>query len=134
MHKLEKPGVLVRSIVALLGYSCCVPLAWSHGADDRHQNRLEQTILPDDSYELCLVLAQDQQLRYKFNAPRKLDFNIHYHAGHEVFYPVSEDHITDATAMYTAQSEQEYCLMWINQGDTDVQLSLGYEKTQGASH
>ena len=131
MHKLEKPGVLVRSIVALLGYSCCVPLAWSHGADDSHQNRLEQTILPDDSYELCLVLAQDQQLRYKFNAPRKLDFNIHYHAGHEVFYPVSEEQIMEASATFSAQSGQEYCLMWTNQGDTDVLLSLEYDKNKG---
>ena len=84
--------------------------------------------MPDDSYELCLVMAQDQQLRYAFSAPRKLDFNIHYHADHEVFYPVSEDQIMDATATFSAQSEQEYCLMWTNQGDADVQLSLEYEK------
>jgi hypothetical protein len=124
----EKTCVLVRSIAALLGYSCCVSLAWSHGAEESHQNRLERTIVPDDSYELCLVMAQDQQLRYAFSAPQKLDFNIHYHADHDVLYPVSEDQIMDATATYTAQSEQEYCLMWTNQGDTDVPLSLEYEK------
>ena len=130
----EKAGVLTRVIAGLPGAICCVSLAWSHGVEESQRDRLEQLIAPDDSHELCLVLAQEQQLRYTFSAPRKLDFNIHYHADDEVFYPVSEDHITDATAMYTAQSEQEYCLMWINQGDTDVQLSLGYEKTQGASH
>jgi hypothetical protein len=84
--------------------------------------------VPDDSYELCLLLAQDQQLRYTFSAPGKLDFNIHYHADHQVFYPVSEDQIMDATATFSAQSEQEYCLMWTNQGDADVQFSLEYEK------
>ena len=117
----------------MLGYLCSVPLAWSHGAEDSQRNHLERTIVPDDSYELCLVLAQDQQLRYTFSAPRKLDFNIHYHADHEVFYPVSEDQIIETTATFVAQSEQEYCLMWTNQGDVDVLLSLGYEKPQATS-
>lgn len=49
------------------------------------------------------MLAQDQQLRYSFSAPRKLDFNIHYHADHEVLYPVSEDQILDATLRQRSQ-------------------------------
>jgi hypothetical protein len=133
MRGQEKPGLLIRIIVSLLGCACCVSLAWSHGAEESHRNRLEQMIMPNDSYELCLVLAQDQQLRYGFSAPRKLDFNIHYHADHEVFYPVSEDQVMKATATFSAQSEQEYCLMWTNQGDTDVLLSLEYEKPQETS-
>jgi hypothetical protein len=128
MCQQKKPGVLIESIAALLGVVCCVPLAWSHGAEDSHQNRLQRSIPTNDSYELCLLLAQGQQLRYKFSAPGKLDFNIHYHADDEVLYPVSEDQIMDATATFSAQSEQEYCLMWTNQGDADVQLSLEYEK------
>ena len=128
MCKQEKPGVLIRGIATLLVCMCCVPLVWSHGAEDSHQNRLQRSIPTNDSYELCLELAQGQQLRYKFSAPGKLDFNIHYHADDEVLYPVSEDQIMDATATFTAQSEQEYCLMWTNQGDADVQLSLEYEK------
>jgi hypothetical protein len=130
----EKPGVPGRIIAGLLGCVCCVFPVWSHGAQDSHRDRLKQVIASDDSYELCLVLAQDQQLRYAFSAPRKLDFNIHYHADHEVFYPVSEDQILDTTATYTAQSEQEYCLMWTNQGDTDVLLSLEYGKSQAINH
>ena len=134
MSGRERPGALIRSIAALLGYLCCVSLAWSHGAEDSHRDRLEETIVPEDSYELCLLLAQNQQLRYTFSATRKLDFNIHYHADHEVLYPVNEPQATDATATFTAESEQEYCLMWTNQGDTDVLLSLEYEKLQGAGH
>jgi hypothetical protein len=134
MSGQEKPGVHGRVIAGLLGCVCCVSPVWSHGAQDSRRDRLEQVIASDDSYELCLVLAQDQQLRYTFSAPRKLDFNIHYHADHEVFYPVSEDQIMGTTATYTAQSEQEYCLMWTNQGDADVLLSLEYGKPQGASH
>ena len=134
MRKQEKPVIVILSIAALLGYLCCVPPAWSHGAEDGHQNRIERTVVPDDSYELCLALAQDQPLHYKFNASRKLDFNIHYHADDEVFYPVTEHQIKDVTATFAAPSEQEYCLMWTNQGETDVLLSLEYNKPQAKGH
>ena len=130
MREQEKSGVLIRIIVGLLGSTCDVSLAWSHGAEDSRQDRLERAIAPDDRYELCLVLAQDQQLRYTFSATQKLGFNIHYHADHEVFYTVSEHQTMAAAAAFAAQSEQEYCLMWTNQGDADVLLSLDYEKPQ----
>ena len=134
MRKQGNLGVLVGSIAALLGSLCCVPLAWSHGAEDSHQNSIERTVVPDDSYELCLVLVQDQQLHYQFQASRKLDFNIHYHTDDEVLYPVSEDQVMDGAATFAAPSEQEYCLMWTNQGDADAQLSLQYEKPQAKGH
>jgi hypothetical protein len=78
-------------------------------------------------------LAPDQQLHYAFSATRKLDFNIHYHVDHEVFYPVSEEQVTAAEATFTAPSDQEYCLMWTNPGVADVLLSLDYEKPQLSS-
>ena len=134
MRKLKKPVVVIGSIAALLGYLCCAPLAWSHGAEDSHQNSIERTVVPDDSYELCLVLEQDQQLHYKFNASQKLDFNIHHHTEDEVLYPVSEDQVMDLTATFAATSGQEYCLMWTNLGNTDVRLSLQYEKPQAKGH
>jgi len=127
MYRKAKPQVLICGIVAVLGYLCFVPPAGSHGTEDSHQDHLERTIVADDSYELCLLLVPGQQLHYSFSAPRKLDFNIHYHAGHEVFYPVSEDQVMDAAATFLAESEQEYCLMWTNQGDMEVPLSLQYE-------
>ena len=134
MRKLKKPVVVIGSIAALLVYLCCAPLAWSHGAEDSHQNSIERTVVPDDSYELCLVLEQDQQLHYKFKASQKLDFNIHHHTEDEVLYPVSEDQVMDLTATFAATSGQEYCLMWTNQGNTDVRLSLQYEKPQAKGH
>jgi hypothetical protein len=130
MHVPEKPGILIRTITGLFGCLCCVSLALSLGAEDSHRDRLELTIEADDNHELCMVLAADQQLRYEFTSTRKLDFNIHYHVDHEVFYPVSEEQVTTADATFMAPSEQEYCLMWTNPGDMDALLSLEYEKPQ----
>jgi len=130
MYRPEKSGVLIRITAGLLGCLYCVSLAWSHGAEDSHRDRLELTIEADDNYELCLALVQGQQLHYAFSTTRKLDFNIHYHVDHEVFYPVSEEQFTATEATFAAQSEQEYCLMWTNPGDANVLLSLEYEKPQ----
>ena len=134
MRKQNKPVVVIGSIAVLLGYLCCAPLAWSHGAEDSHKNSIERTVVPDDSYELCLVLVQDQQLHYKFKASQRLDFNIHHHTDDEVLYPVSEDQVMNVAATFAAPSEQEYCLMWTNKGDADAQLSLQYEKPQAQGH
>lgn len=133
MHGQEKQGIRFWTLFGMLVYASYASPVWSHGAEGSHRDRLEEIIAPNDNYELCLMLTQDQQLRYAFSAPRKLDFNIHYHADHEVFYPVSSDQVMDAKATFLAQSEQEYCLMWTNQGDTEVQLSLEYEKPQATS-
>ncbi len=123
-----KPVALARATAGLLGGLCCVSLVWSHGTEEGHENRLERLIPPADSYELCLDLAQDQQLHYAFSATRKLDFNIHYHAGPEVRYPVSDKQVSAAEATFAAQSAQKYCLMWTNPGDTEARLSIEYEK------
>lgn len=128
MRGPKDPGVPGKLIAALIGCVCGTSLVWSHGAEDSHGNRLKRVIAANDSYELCLVLARDQSLHYAFSAPRRLDFNIHYHDEHEIFYPVSRDQIMDAKTTFSAQSEQEYCLMWTNQGDTDVPLILEYNK------
>ena len=120
----------IRILAAVIGCGCLVSTVRSHGADDSHRDRLEQAIEPDDVYELCLVLTPEQQLRYAFTATHKLGFNIHYHENHEVFYPVAEHQTVAAEAIFTAASEQEYCLMWTNPGSIQVMLSLEYEKTR----
>ena len=105
--RLWTVAAFLRIGAGLLGCTCCASLAWSHGMEDSHQNRLERTIAPDDSYELCMALAQGQQLHYAFNATRKLDFNIHFHADHKVFYPVNREQIMTGKSTFTAQAEQD---------------------------
>lgn len=128
MRLSEKSGFLIRTMTGVLACTCCVSLAWSHGTNDSHRDRLEQVIEPDDVYELCLVLTPQQPLRYAFNATQELAFNVHYHADHEVFYPVPEHPTANAEATFTAESEQEYCLMWTNPAAEQAMLSLEYEK------
>ncbi len=41
--------------------------------------------------EHCLKLAAGERIRYRFRATGAVDFNIHYHRGKDVHYPVKVD-------------------------------------------
>ena len=96
-------------------------------AANTHGDLQQLTIEPDDVHEACLQLAPPQQLHYAFTATGELAFNIHYHADHQVVYPVKEHSTLQADANFTPESGQHYCLMWTNQGSSVVELSLQQE-------
>jgi hypothetical protein len=107
-------------------FVCLVSAAWSHGADDSRAGSLAEVIEAGDVHELCLLLGLDQSLDYTFTATQPLAFNIHYHTGNEVFYPVAERQSAAGEAIFVAESEQEYCLMWTNRTAGQVTLSAEY--------
>jgi hypothetical protein len=67
--------------------------------------------------ERCLRLDAGESIRYRFSASAPVDFNIHYHRGKEVFYPVTARATRAADARYSASHADTYCLMWERAGD-----------------
>jgi len=74
-----------------------------------------------------MQLTPPQQLHYAFTATDELAFNIHYHANHQAIYPLAEHLTSQENTTFTPESGQHYCLMWTNQGDSVVELSLQQE-------
>ena len=64
--------------------------------------------------EKCFRLPADASIGYAFHATGPVDFNIHFHRGSDVEYPVRSDQVRQADARFVAPSTQEYCLMWTN--------------------
>jgi hypothetical protein len=64
--------------------------------------------------EECFRLPAGASVGYAFEASGPVDFNIHFHRGSDVEYPVKSDQVRLADARFTAPSAQEYCLMWTN--------------------
>lgn len=62
--------------------------------------------------ERCLKLAAGEALRYRFSASAPVDFNIHYHRGKDVFYPVKQTAVTHSNGAFRADADDDYCLMW----------------------
>jgi hypothetical protein len=73
--------------------------------------------------ERCVKLGAGQSLRYRFTASVPVDFNIHYHRGDDVFYPVKKTAITTRAGRLRAKTAEVYCLMWENRGEDSVTVS-----------
>src|SRR5436190_9388967 len=70
------------------------------------------TVNPGGVHEECVKLAKDESRRFEWAATAATDFNIHYHDGPEVFYPVKKDGVLKDKGTFSAKIAQEYCWMW----------------------
>ena len=81
---------------------------------------------PGGGHEECLELRAGQELKYSFTSNAPLDFNIHYHAGEEVFYPVKRDGSKKEGGTFKPETKQEYCLMWTNAAKKAAKLKYSF--------
>jgi hypothetical protein len=73
--------------------------------------------------EHCTKLAAGQVVRYRFEADRPVDFNIHRHRGDEVIYAVQHEQASGAGFVdFKADAEADWCWMWTNKSDAAVQV------------
>ena len=71
-------------------------------------------IRPRGFAEECFKLGAGETIGYAFESSAAVDFNIHFHRGNDVAYPVQADAVQRATDRFTAPSGEEFCLMWTN--------------------
>jgi hypothetical protein len=72
----------------------------------------ELTLAAGKMHEVCAHLAKGEKRRYHWKASGPVDFNIHYHEGNEVFYPVKRELMRGDGGTFVAKVEQDYCWMW----------------------
>lgn len=85
------------------------------------------SIEPGKVHEVCMNLTEGQNLIYFFKSTQKMNFNIHYHEGEKVTFPVEEYPTNMGSDVFTAPLEQGYCMMWTNIADEAVDLDVSYE-------
>lgn len=74
--------------------------------------------------ELCGPLVLGAKVRWQFDAPAPLNFNIHYHEGKEVRYPARHDGVQRLQGVLDVASPQDHCWMWTNKGQEAVNLRV----------
>ena len=84
-------------------------------------------IKPGGIYEVCMWLSPGDRLYYEFTSNTNLHFNIHYHEGNEVQYPVQIELTSLEKAIFAPESRKHYCLMWKNPVRKSVELNLNYQ-------
>jgi hypothetical protein len=75
------------------------------------------------SHEKCFTMETDQTLAYRFEAGAKVNFNIHFHKGDVIQYPMKLDSTATASGMFTAKANDSYCMMWENLSEEAVTLN-----------
>jgi hypothetical protein len=80
-------------------------------------------VKPGKMVEKCMNLEPPQKIEYRFDASAKLNFNLHYHKGEQVYYPVKLDRTNGESGLYEAKAKETYCLMWENKSGADIELS-----------
>ena len=90
------------------------------------KGKLTETIEPSRIHESCMELSPGQIFEYSFGASRPLNFNVHYHEDHNVFYVISKDAVAEDQGEFQPEKELYYCLMWMNPNSQPVTFSYHY--------
>lgn len=62
--------------------------------------------------EICPELKTGQTLHFEFEANKEVKFNLHYHQGEKVTYPIEVQKLQSIKQTFKAPIDQTYCLMW----------------------
>lgn len=95
---------------------------WACGAFAAHPESISMS--PGQVHEACKLMAAGEQWRYDFSADDKLEFNVHYHVGDAVIYPVGPLAANMKAGVVNAELDQTYCLMWRNTAGEPIQLRI----------
>ena len=77
-------------------------------------------IKPGKIEEECRTLDTGARVAYRYVTSSPVAFNVHFHKGNVVWYPVKVERSTGEDGTFTAPSSEEYCWMWTNPGNSNV--------------
>ena len=78
--------------------------------------------------EVCTRLNGGARVDWRFTASAPTNFNVHYHEGKEVRFPAKEDGIRKSSGILNAQLDQDYCWMWSNKSDGELNIAIDLRK------
>jgi hypothetical protein len=83
-----------------------------HAADGGRIGPFTFTMKTGDVVEDCVAMKPGQEREFLWSSDAAVDFNIHWHEGDKVYYPVQIEQMWKGGGRFTAEREKEYCWMW----------------------
>lgn len=99
---------------AIVAGTLAITLARGDASAQSVDKHFSHTIRPRQIAEECFKLPAGATMGYAFESSEPVDFNVHFHRGNDVEYPVRGDQVRQADDRFTAPSAEEFCLMWTN--------------------
>jgi hypothetical protein len=119
----RRSGFVIRGVatcMVLAGFSAS---AWAQKPADAKAEPKPAVIKPGKFHEKCMAVTAAQKLEYQFTASKPVNFNIHFHVGDAVYYPVKRDKtMGEADRFQPTKAKEDYCLMWENKTSEEVEL------------
>jgi hypothetical protein len=125
MKSLLAPLILMPA----LALAADPPKAMSTPTNPQADTRPEKTFMwqpfeavvePQKDFEVCTKMDKGETRRYSWRSDKAVDFNIHYHRGKDVTYPVKRTSMRGDGGSFTAKQADEYCWMWSAKAATKV--------------
>ena len=97
----------MKRLLAALA-TCAASATAAYGDDTLNVRPFQVKIEPKQMHEECVKLQAGEKRNYYWKADNAVDFNIHYHDGPEVFYPVKRDGMRGDGGSFVAKIGQDY--------------------------
>ncbi len=119
-HRFLLAAIAVAAMAGTSARADVIDIAWS--AEGRFEHRAE--VAPGGFAEVCGKLERGKAVRWAFESAGPMDFNIHYHEGKKVVFPVRRAGATKGAATLKVKLDQDYCWMWSNKRAQPLVLQL----------
>jgi hypothetical protein len=116
------------ALAALIAFLAPSSLASSAGNDGGKERPFEVQMNPGGIHEECVRLEAGRSRAFRWKSDGPVDFNIHFHRGDDVSYPVKLNGQVQGAGRFTAKSGEDYCWMWTAKRPTRVTGTLGAEE------
>ncbi len=94
------------------------------------EKNFEKTLAPGKVHEECHMLDAGVAVPHRFKAEAPLAFNIHYHKGDQVDYPVRVEDVSEIVAVFKPKLSEHFCWMWKNTAAMPVKIVGSIDATR----
>lgn len=115
-------------LAAFAAFALPAALLAATGPESGREKPFETQMQPGDIHEECVRLEQGKSRAFEWTSDGPVDFNIHFHSGERVSYPVRLKAQTKAAGRFTAKTGEDYCWMWTARRPTRVTGRIGAEE------
>lgn len=109
---------------AAAGAAETVAVRWTPEGRFEHQ----ASIAPKRFLEVCDTIAGGARVAWRFSSDVALDFNVHFHEGTAVRYPVKINAGRSEAGVFKPKQTADYCWMWTNRGAQSASITLTLEQ------
>lgn len=117
---------VAAAMIAAPAVAQVADVQWSPSGEASH----EFSVAPGKFAEWCAKLQRGDKVKWRFDAPAALDFNVHYHEGRDVRFPAKIDGAARAEGTLEAGLDQGYCWMWTNKSSAPVAVRVSATRSR----